>query len=79
MASARANLWSSAAWVAANEHTSSITPASSLVLTLTYSGECCAVYDGPGVSAGAATEVGGGGDGGDISGTVLLCTSSSGV
>ena len=50
--SARANLWSIDAYVEANEQTTSITPASSLVLTCTYSGECCAVYDGPGVSQG---------------------------
>ena len=32
---------------------------------------------GPGVSAGAVDEGGGGGDGGDISGTGLLATSTS--
>ena len=56
-----------------------MTPASSLVLTLTYSGECCDVNDGPGVSAGAAVEVSGGGDGGDICGTGLLSTLGSGA
>ena len=63
----------------ANEQTASITPASSQVLTLTYSGECCVVYDGPGVSTGVVAEAGGGGDGGDISGTGLLSISASGA
>ena len=77
VASARANLWSSDACVVASEQTASITAASSLELTRTCSRECCAVYEGPGVSAGAGAEGGGGGDGGDKSGTRLLSTSTS--
>ena len=64
MLPARANLWSIDACVVANEQTASITPASSLELTCTCSGEC-SVYEGPGVSSGAGAEGGGGGDGGD--------------
>ena len=73
VASAQANLWSSAAYVVASEHTASITAASSLELTRTCSGECCAVYEGPGVSAGARAE----GGGGEKSGNGLLSTSTS--
>ena len=79
MASALANLWSCAAWVAANEHIASITPAISLELAWTYSGECCYVNDGPGVSVAAAAVVCGGGDGGDICEAGLLSTSGSGA
>ena len=77
VASTRANLWSSDACVVASEQTESIIAESSLELTRTCSGECCAVYEGPGVSAGAGAEGGGGGDGGDESGTGILSTSTS--
>ena len=56
-----------------------MTLASSLMLTCTYSGECCDVNDGTGVSAEAAAVVGGGGDGGDMSGTGVLSTSTYGA
>ena len=79
MALAQAKIWSCAAWVVAKEHTTSITATSSLELTCMCSGECCAVYDRPGVSAGAAAIAYGGGDGGDISGGELLSISTSGV
>ena len=53
VALSQANLWSSAACVVASEQTTSIIAASSLELTRTCSGEWCAVYEGPGVLAGA--------------------------